>query len=513
VNIAHHLRRAARAHGERPAVARGARVLLDYAALGDRAARIGAGLRTRLGLSTGDRVALVLRNCPEYLELLYGCWYAGLLPVPTNAKLHPSELAHILDHSGARACVVTPDLATAVADAAAGTGLHALETGSHEYAGLLACDPMPIVGRGPDDPCWLFYTSGTTGRPKGATITHRNMLAMCLCYFADVDQGAPWRAVLHAAPMSHGSGLYGLAHVMQAGCHVLPESGGFDPAEIFALIERWPGLAFFAAPTMVKRLLDHPADSDTRNLKTIVYGGGPMYVEDCLGALDRFGPKLAQLYGQGESPMTITALSTAVHADRDHPRWRERLASVGTAQSVVEVRVADERGASLEPGEPGEVLVRGDSVMAGYWRDPEATARTIVDGWLHTGDVGALDGDGFLTLLDRSKDLIISGGANIYPREIEGVLVRHPAVAEAAVIGRRDREWGEVVIAYVVVRGPSPDSESLDALCLEHLARFKRPRAYRLVDALPKNNYGKVLKTTLREREETMAAALPGATT
>jgi len=201
--------------------------------------------------------------------------------------------------------------------------------------------------------------------------------------------------------------------------------------------------------------------------------------------------------------MTITALSSAVHADREHPRWRERLGSVGTAQSVVEVRVAGEGegAAACEPGQAGEVLVRGDSVMAGYWCDPEGTARTIRDGWLHTGDVGVLDEDGFLTLIDRSKDLIISGGANIYPREVEEVLVRHPDIAEVSVIGRRDREWGEAVVAYVVARRGTVAADALDAHCLAHLARFKRPRAYRFVDALPKNNYGKVLKTALRELE------------
>ena len=243
------------------------------------------------------------------------------------------------------------------------------------------------------------------------------------------------------------------------------------------------------------------ASPDTRNLKTIVYGGGPMYVEDCKRAMAVLGNKLAQIYGQGESPMTITALNKARHAETGHPRFEQRLASVGTAHTVVETAVADADDALLPPGEVGEVLVRGDSVMSGYWRDPEASGRTLCGGWLHTGDVGVFDEDGFLTLKDRSKDLIISGGSNIYPREVEEVLLRHPGVAEVAVVGEPDRDWGEAVVAFVVAAAGGPvEPAALDALCLDHLARFKRPKRYLFIDSLPKNHYGKVLKTELRAR-------------
>jgi long-chain acyl-CoA synthetase len=200
--------------------------------------------------------------------------------------------------------------------------------------------------------------------------------------------------------------------------------------------------------------------------------------------------------------MTITALSAGEHADRTHPRWRERLASVGIPQSAVEVGIESAQGGLAAPGEIGEVLVRGATVMNGYWRNPAASAETLRGGWLHTGDIGCFDSDGFLTLKDRSKDLIISGGTNIYPREVEEVIVRHPAVAEVAVVGRADREWGESVVAYVVLRsGMSVDATGLDRFCVEHTARFKRPRHYRFVESLPKNNYGKVLKRNLRELE------------
>jgi long-chain acyl-CoA synthetase len=226
-----------------------------------------------------------------------------------------------------------------------------------------------------------------------------------------------------------------------------------------------------------------------------------MYVADLKRALDLLGPRLCQIYGQGEAPMTITGLSKAMHADCRHPRWEARLGSTGIPRTDVEVRVVDPDDRDLPPGEPGEVLARGDVVMQGYWRDPAATAETLRGGWLHTGDVGAFDGDGFLTLIDRSKDLVISGGQNIYPREIEEVLLRHPGVAEVSVIGRPHREWGEEVVACVVARpGAAVTRAELDRLCLESIARFKRPRIYRFLDALPKNNYGKVLKAELRRR-------------
>jgi long-chain acyl-CoA synthetase len=333
-------------------------------------------------------------------------------------------------------------------------------------------------------------------------LSHGNLLAMTLCYFADVDRIEPGDAILHAAPMSHGSGLYIPPHIAKAALQIVPESGGFEPAEICELMHRHRGVTLFAAPTMVGRLVESPAVDPSRlhGLKTIVYGGGPMYVADLKRALDRLGPRLVQIYGQGESPMTITSLPKWIINDRDHPRWEQRIASVGQQQSWVEVMVADGADRPVATGEAGEVLARGPSVMGGYWNKPEASRETLRGGWLHTGDVGSLDADGFLTLKDRSKDLIISGGSNIYPREVEEVLLKHPGVAEVAVIGRRHPDWGEEVVAFVVKRGQSLVSEAeLDRLCLAEIARFKRPRAYRFLAELPKNSYGKILKTALRD--------------
>ncbi|HEX2478567.1 MAG TPA: AMP-binding protein [Geminicoccaceae bacterium] len=503
MNLANLFMRAGRAHGELPAVALGADVLLSYGELVRRGAVLAGRLRATFDLAPGDRVALVMKNVPEYVELVLAGWYAGLTMVPANAKLHARELQYILDHSGARVCFVTPDLIDGVGplEASIATLERIVEVGSADYRALLAGDPAAMTEVAPDDVAWLFYTSGTTGQPKGAMLTHRNLLAMTLSYFADVDQIAPGDAVLHAAPLSHGSGCYALPHAAKAACQVIPASGGFDPAEIFELFHVHRGVTLFAAPTMVKRLAEHPgaANSDHPGLKTIVYGGGPMYLADLDRAHAVFGHRLAQIYGQGESPMCITALDKRAHADTGHPRHPERLASAGTAQLVVEVMIADQDDRPLPPGEIGEVLARGDSVMRGYWRNPEATAATLRGGWLHTGDVGSMDQDGFLTLRDRSKDLIISGGANIYPREVEEALLRHPAVAEVSVVGRPDPDWGEAVVAFVVAApGTACDAAALDAHCLDHIARFKRPKDYRFVEALPKNNYGKVLKTELR---------------
>jgi long-chain acyl-CoA synthetase len=226
-----------------------------------------------------------------------------------------------------------------------------------------------------------------------------------------------------------------------------------------------------------------------------------MYAADIQRALRVMGPRFVQIYGQGESPMVGTALSRHDLQNTQHPRHQERLASIGVAQTPVRIRVTDEQGRDLPLGEIGEVLIQGDSVMAGYWRNPEATAKAIQNGWLFTGDMGCLDEDGFLTLKDRSKDMIISGGSNIYPREIEEVLLHAPGVAEVAVVGAPDAEWGEVVVAFVVPQdGHTLDTAALDALCLQEIARFKRPKRYEVVSSLPKNNYGKVLKTELRQR-------------
>jgi len=495
MNIAAWLFRAGLSHPGAPAAGQGPRVVQSYGQLAGRAARLANGLRA-FGLNPGDRVAIIAKNCVEYLETIHGVWHGGFAAVPANAKLHGRELGYILEHSGARVCIASSGLDEEVAPHTPASLERLIVIGSKDYHALFAADPIAVEPRAGDDLAWLFYTSGTTGRPKGAMLTHRNLAQASFAYLTEVDATAPGDSILHAAPMSHGSGLYMMAHVARMGINVVPDSGSFEPDEIFRLIAAWKNMSMFAAPTMVKRLLDFGGGADPVNLRTMIWGGAPMYVEDALKALDRFGPRLAQIYGQGESPMTITTLSRQDIADREHPRWLDRLGSAGKPYACLEVKVADGDDRALPVGETGEILCRGDVVMPGYWRNPEASAQTLRGGWLHTGDVGAFDAEGYLTLKDRSKDVIISGGSNIYPREVEEVLLKHSSVREVSVIGRPHAEWGEVVVAYVV--GEARPGE-LDELCLSEIARFKRPKDYVFVDALPKNNYGKILKTDLRD--------------
>jgi acyl-CoA synthetase (AMP-forming)/AMP-acid ligase II len=506
MNPAIWLARNGRLRPDEPALAVGERIHASWATFAARTAAVSAGLRDGFRLSPGDRVAIVMRNRPEYLEALYGAWHAGLVVVPVNARLHRDEIAYIVEHSGAAVAVTDPDHADDVeplVEAVASLQASVVAPGA-QWDRIMVSPPGPLVPRWPDDPAWLFYTSGTTGRPKGATLTNRNLLAATLSYYADIDQVMPQNAILHAAPLSHGSGLYGLAHVARGAVSVIPDSGGVDGEELAALLQRWSGVSLFAAPTMVKRLSGDPAiaAADLSRLKTIIYGGAPMYLADLEDALAVFGPRLDQIYGQGETPMTITALSKADHADRDHPCWCERMQSVGVVRTNVEVRVVDDEDRDLPADETGEVVVRGDVVMAGYWDQPDASAEALRGGWLHTGDLGSFDADGYLTLRDRSKDLIISGGMNIYPREVEEALLHHPGVRSVAVVGRPDPEWGETVVAFVVPAdgAAAPPVDDLDRACLDRIARYKRPKDYRFVDALPTNNYGKVVKRELRDQ-------------
>jgi long-chain acyl-CoA synthetase len=452
------------------------------------------------------RIAIAMTNRPEFLEALFAIWHAGLVAVPMNAKLHRDEFGYIVGDTEASLILASPDRADDVAPHGRTT-----VTGTADWRKLAEGDGIDLVPRRRDDLAWLFYTSGTTGRPKGAMLTHGNMMEQTLAYFAEIEPVGAGDAVMHAAPMSHGSGCYGLPFVAMGAKTVIPESGGFDPEEIAQILAAHGKVSFFAAPTMVSRLINHGgfAAADHRGLRTIIYGGAPMHFETLQAAMNMLGPKLAQIYGQGEVPMTITALSKELHADRTRPRWREIMGSVGLPRANVEVRVADPADRPLPAGDIGEILARGEVVMKGYWNNPQATAETLRSGWLHTGDMGAFDVEGFLTLKDRSKDMIISGGSNIYPREVEEILLRHPGVLEVSVIGRPHADWGEEVVACVVPHAEQKVSaDELDALCLSAIARFKRPRAYVFLETLPKNNYGKVLKTELRRRDANNAHEL-----
>jgi acyl-CoA synthetase (AMP-forming)/AMP-acid ligase II len=502
MNIAVWLQRTALSHPNAPAIFHGDRQLATYAEFAANAGAIAYALPELHSIRPGDRVALFMSNNVHYLPLFFGIWASGAVVVPINAKLHAREAAWIIDNAEAKLAFVDAENLEGVKRVLEGLNCALLSLDSPEFKSLtLLPSALAPVDRTNADLAWLFYTSGTTGRPKGVMLSHGNLIGMAQAYLVDVDDIDERDAVLYAAPISHGAGLYSVIHVLRASAHIVPRSSGFDAGEVLELGRHFGRISLFAVPTMVMRLVDHAEKigEHGEGLRTIIFGGGPMYFANIDRALARFGDRFVQIYGQGETPMTITTLSREIIADRSHPRWPERAASVGRAYSAVEVRIADPSGKPLPSGQTGEILVRGDTVMQGYWNNPEATATTIRDGWLWTGDLGALDEDGFLTLKDRSKDMIISGGTNIYPREVEEALLSHPDVAEACVIGRPDTEWGEEVIAFIVPQaGHTPDAETLDRHCIERIARFKRPKHYRFTDSLPKSGYGKVLKSELR---------------
>lgn len=473
-----------------------------YADFSQRIASTATWLRALPEVQPGDRIGIAMENCAGFLQVLYACWHAGLCAVPMNAKLHPREFCYILDNAEARVCVASPSMFVGIRQQAGSAGFQLVEATPSTLSSMAGNPKMRSEQQRPDDPAWLFYTSGTTGRPKGATLTGRNLMFMTLSYAADIDRLDERDTIVHAAPLSHGSGCYGLPH-LASGSHNVITEGGFSPGDMFDAIERWPNVTFFAAPTMLVRMVNDGSagNADVSGLKCIAYGGAPMYVPDLQRALELFGPRLYQVYGQGEAPMTISGLDKRTHAAALASADIGTLASAGFPRSGVQVRIFDQDDCELPPGEPGEIVTRSDCVMSGYWRNPQANESALRGGWLHTGDVGLIDERGCLTLMDRSKDMIISGGTNIYPREIEDVLLSDPRVAQASVVGAPHPDWGEEVVAYVVrVPGVDLQSRELDALCLQHIARFKRPKRYLFVDDLPKNNYGKVLKTELRER-------------
>ncbi len=483
----------------------------SFRAFNQRANRLASALRS-MGLAKGDRVAVLQRNCPELMETMFASFKAGGVVVPINARLHPREYQFIIAHSGAKFVVFTKEFADGMAAVRAELPEVSCFIGVDGGASDTLCYDDLLAAGAPDDAdaetaegdvCWFFYTSGTTGRPKGAMVTHGNLRFMTDHYLSEVYPLLPQDMVLHAGPLTHGSGLWMLPITLGGATQVINDSPSFDPEHIFGLIERHKvSKIAFVAPTMITMLLRSPAIArfDLSSLKFIGYGGANMLVEDLKRAIRQWGPMLCQIYGQGESPMTISMLERQDHVLSEDPRIEQRLASAGKVRAGISVTVLDENARPVSVGEIGEVCITGPVVMKGYWRDDVATAEAFKGGIYHTGDLARFDEDGYLYLLDRKKEMIISGGANIYPREVEEILALHPDVVEVAVIGIPDRLWGESVLALVRPRENAAVTEgSLIALCQENLAGYKKPRYFRFVDDLPKNAYGKILKRELKQ--------------
>jgi acyl-CoA synthetase (AMP-forming)/AMP-acid ligase II len=482
-----------------------------YQEFNERANRLAAQLR-KAGLGKGARVAILQRNCPELLETMFATFKCGAITVPMNARLHPKEAAYILQDSGSEAVVFTDDFGARLETIRGElkdirsfvcVGVECAWATPYEafIASGEAVDRDEACGK--DDLAWLFYTSGTTGKPKGAMVTHGNLQFMTDHYPSEVYQLKPDDIVMHPGPLTHGSGLWAVPITAGAGTHLIPHAANFDPDHIFGLIEkhRVTKLAFLA-PTMITMLLNGPGIGkyDLSSLRFIGYGGGPMYVEDLKRAVKKWGPVLCQIYGQGETPMTISMLTPEEHRiAAEEPALEKRLASAGRIRKDIEIAILDEHNQPLGDEQIGEISLRGDCVMKGYWNKKEATEEAFKNGWYHTGDLGKRDSDGFYYLLDRKKELIITGGANVYPREVEEVLLLHPGVLEVAVIGVPDRLWGESVMAVVRPRpGTKPSEQELLDLCRGHLSSYKKPRFIHFQDDLPKSGYGKILKRELK---------------
>ena len=496
--------RRARKTPDAPAIRYAGRTL-TYAGLDDRVRRLARALR-ELGTGPGSRVAYLGPNHPAFLETMFAAWSAGAIFVPLNMRLAAPEVAGQLADCGAALLVYAPEQAAVVAGLRDGAGpgraaglshLVALTrpaAGEHDYESLLGGPPaVPAdVPVSLDDPCLIMYTSGTTGRAKGATLTHGNITWNALNVVVDADFRAD-EVALAVAPLFHTAALNMLClPTMLKGGTVLIEPA-FDPARVLELIARYRVTSMFGVPAIYDAMAAAPgwAGADTSSLRMLLCGGAP--VPDA--TIRRYtGRGLTFIQGYG---MTETSPG-ALLLDAEHAM--AKAGSAGVPHFFTDVRVAGPDGAEAGPGERGEILVAGPNVMRGYWGQPEATAAVLTSGWLHSGDVGTADEDGYVSVVDRIKDVIISGGENIYPAEVENALLSHPAVADCGVIGVLDGRWGEVGRAVVVLRpGQSASEADILGFLDGRLARYKIPKSVRFAAALPRTATGKILKKQLRE--------------
>ncbi|MGE6741373.1 acyl-CoA synthetase [Allorhizobium pseudoryzae] len=466
-------------------------------------------LVSRFGVKKGDRILVQSSNNNQMFESMFACFRVGAVWVPTNFRQSPDEVAYQAEASGARgmichhgfvghaeACRRAADLDFVIAIGAADFGPD-YDTIVEAHLGKKAVSP-PIFR---DDPCWFFFTSGTTGRPKAAVLTHGQMAFVITNHLCDLMPGTgPADASIVVAPLSHGAGVHQLVQVAHGVKTILPAAERLDVAAIWQLIERWKVSNLFTVPTILKMLVEDPAVDrfDHSSLRYVIYAGAPMYRADQKRALAKLGPVLVQYFGLGEVTGNITVLPPELHSGEDGPQ--ARLGTCGYDRTGMEVQIQDEAGREVDAGVTGEICVIGPAVFAGYYNNPEANAKAFREGWFRTGDLGHRDENGFIYITGRASDMYISGGSNIYPREIEEKILSHPDISETAVLGVPDPVWGEVGIAVCVARpGVVPESINLRAFLEDKIARYKLPKAVIFWDAMPKSAYGKITKKMIRE--------------
>ena len=466
-----------------------------FAELRDRVRRLATGLEDS-GVGPGDRVALMAENGLIFFDVYLAVAYLGAAAVPLNTQLTDPELAFILSNAEPTLTLATRDYAQRL-EAIGSTG-PVIDADGDGYAELLGSAPFTDLDRASeDDTALIIYTSGTTGRPKGVCLTQRG-LAFNGLTMALIQRFQPDDVFLSTTPLYHAATGTRVCSMLADGqTHVVLRS--FSPESFFAAVAEHRVTISILVPAQLRRLLDHPGfdEADLSSLRLIVYGAAPTAGPLIRQAYERFGCGLYQGYGISEGVTNLTGLLPEDH-DLAMAGRPDLLDSCGRVVPGVRIELHDDSGALVAPGEVGEIWVKSEKVMAGYWRNPDQTAEALVDGWLRTGDLGRFDDDGYLYIVGRSKDMLISGGVNIYPSEIEAVLYDHPAVAEAAVVGRTDSEWGERPVAFVELR-PEESLDGLLAWCRQRLAKIKVPDEFIAVDSFPRTVTGKIRKVELRE--------------
>jgi fatty-acyl-CoA synthase len=504
MNLAGFLTQTARRLPDRPGLVWGDRSW-TWAELEARAGRLAAGLAS-LGIAKGDRVLVHSKNSDEMLVVMFAVFRLGAVFVPTNFRLLPAEVVELAAVSKPKLALVHghfPDHAAAlVAKDAVGriVRMGPGTLGETSVADLIArhADPAPTAAVDADDPCWFFFTSGTTGRSKAAVLTHGHMAFVILNHIADLMPDlSEDDASLVVAPLSHGAGVHALTQVARGAVSVLLPGDGFDGAVAWKLVAQHRVTNMFTVPTILKLLAEHPAVDahDHSSLRHVIYAGAPMYRADQQFILGKLGRVIVQYFGLGEVTGAITALRPRDHDAADG--W-PREGSCGYARTGMQVAIMDDAGRELAAGQTGEICAIGPAVFAGYYDNDEANAKSFRDGWFRTGDLGHMDAQGFVYITGRASDMYISGGSNIYPREIEEKILLHPAISEVAVLGIPDPKWGEVGIAVCVAREPLSEAALL-AWLAERIARYKLPRRVVFWDSLPKSGYGKVPKRLVRD--------------